>query len=116
MSSYIQNINDMPLDILCLVEKQVKEKRSKNYWKFRLYETIKDITEQGIHLIVRWYPDGGLCPTPYFIHEYDCCLNDEIASPRTPRGPPPPRTPRGPPPPMTPPLDDYDDQDLSDSD
>jgi len=78
MTSHIQNINDMPLDILGLVEEQVKEQRCKNYWKSKLNETIKDIEEQGIHLVVYLYEDGcGTKDCPYFIWEFNCCCDDD---------------------------------------
>ena len=96
--SQMTNILDLPLDILDLVEKKVKENRRQNYWKQQFSEGIVNTLGQGpFSIILTHGPE--LDPeeddlTPVFICEFGCCSEDEyyadeVDSPRTPRGPPP---------------------------
>ena len=69
----------LPDDIIGLIleQKKIIEETEKNKEKFN--DTIKDITEQGLHLVVYRYPDGCVPPNscPYMIYEFGCCSDDD---------------------------------------
>ena len=79
MSSHIKNIQDLNLDIISIIINTRREQQQQQYYKNIYNNIMNELTNEGEHLIVRYFLDGCNLPNrcPYMIWEYGCVEEDE---------------------------------------